>query len=54
MLKFDIIKFLRKADDAGQLEHTRKYQVIDLDTVESKLKKFDSNKVVEVEGKLVQ
>ena len=36
--EFEIMPFLRKADRAGQLEHARKYQVIDLSIVESKLK----------------
>ena len=35
--KLDIIPFLREADEAGQLEHARKYQVIDICIVESKL-----------------
>ena len=34
--KFDIISILRKADDSGQLEHTKKFQVIDFNTIESK------------------
>ena len=54
VLRFDIISVLRKADDAGRLEHARKYQVIDLNTIESKLEKLDSNKEIEVEGKLVK
>ena len=35
VLKFEIMPFLRKADEAGQLEHARKYQVIDLNIVEN-------------------
>ena len=37
VLEFEIMPFLRKADKAGQLEHARKYQVIDLCIIESKL-----------------
>ena len=38
VLKFDIAGHLKQADEAGKLEHARKYQVIDLSIVESKLK----------------
>ena len=33
VLEFNLIPFLRKADVAGQLEHARKYQVINLNKV---------------------
>ena len=51
VLKFDIIPFLREADEAGQLENAKKYQVIDLSTVESELEKFAwyEEKIVEGE-----
>ena len=55
VLKFDvdIIPFLKKADKAGQLEHAKKYQLIDLNTLESKLENFTSNGEEIVEGKSV-
>ena len=37
---FEIMPFLKKADEAGQLKHAGKYQVIDLNIVESKLEKI--------------
>ena len=49
--KFDIVQHLKEADKAGKLENTRKFQVIDLSTVESKLEKLISNEERVVEGK---
>ena len=40
VLAFDIIKFLKEADEAGHLEHAREWQVIDIRVVEDKLQKF--------------
>ena len=53
VLEFDISRLLKRADEAGKLEHARKYQVIDLGTVESKLETFAANEEKMVEGKLV-
>ena len=38
MITKSFISLLRNADTAGQLEHAKKWQVIDLNTVESELK----------------
>ena len=53
VLKFDIARHLKQADEAGQLEHARRYQVIDISKVESKLESFISNEKREVEGNQV-
>ena len=53
VLKFEIIRHLRRADKAGQLQDARKYQVIDLYTVESKLENFASKEEKIVEGNKV-
>ena len=53
----DIITFLYKADEAGQLEHARLYQNIDLSIVERKLEKFEEFNLCEeeqVEGEMVK
>ena len=34
VLPFDIVKHLKDADQTGQLEHARKWQLIDISTVE--------------------
>ena len=43
LFEFDIIKHLRNVEDAGQLEYQRKWQVIDMAKVESKLGELLSN-----------
>ena len=40
---FDIIKYLKEADEAGQLEHAKKWQVIDINLVDTELESL-SNK----------
>ena len=47
------MKFLKEADEAGQLENARKHQVIDLSTVEGKLENFIENEERIVDGKSV-
>ena len=37
LIAFDIIKHLKGADKAGQLEHAKKWQMIDLNKVLSEL-----------------
>ena len=53
VIKFEIMRALRIADESGQLEHARKFQVIDLNAIESKLASFTSRKRIKVEGKMV-
>ena len=43
-MPFDIIRLLKEADEAGQLENARKWQLIDLSIVETKLENFHSSK----------
>ena len=45
---------MKQADEAGRLIRARKYQVIDLSTVENELEKFASNKEKIVDGKLIK
>ena len=37
MIKFDIIKYLKEEDESGNLEHARKWQVIDFSTIRAEL-----------------
>ena len=42
VFRFDIIKFLKAADEACQLEYAKKWQFIDLNSVLRELEYFDS------------
>ena len=43
--KFDILKHLIDADEAGQLEHTKKHQVVDMRTIQEKLESQESQEL---------
>ena len=40
VLPYDILKHLKEADENGQLEHARQWQIIDISKVERKLGNF--------------
>ena len=44
VLPFDCIKYLKQADEAGQLEHAGEWQIIDMSKVEMQLSNFQAQK----------